>query len=105
MYAVVQIGSKQYKVTQGDSITADRLSDEVNKTVTLDHVLLYVDGPDVRVGQPYLKDVKVSAKVLDHSLGNKVIALKFRRRKDSTTKRAHRQKLTALNITKIAVKS
>ena len=104
MYAIIQLGSKQYKVSEGDSIVANRLPNEIDKTVSVDQVLLYSDGQNTRVGQPFLKDVKVTAKVMRHFLGDKVIAFKFRRRKDSCTKRAHRQKLTALNITKITLK-
>ena len=102
MYAVVKIGSSQFKVSEGDTIYANRLDAEKGKSVTLDNVLLYAKGSDIRVGQPTLKDVKVTAKVVDQTLDQKVIAFKYRRRKDSATKIGHRQKLTKLNITKIA---
>ena len=102
MYAVVQIGSYQYKVSEGDTIDANRLEGQEGHEITFDKVLMFAKGNDIRIGQPYLKDVKVSAKILKHTLGNKVIAFKFRRRKNSATKRGHRQRLTALNITKIS---
>jgi len=104
MYAVVKIGSYQYKVSEGDIIEVNRLSNQKGKTISLDQVLLFANGKDVRIGQPYLKDVKVSAKVVEDTLGDKVIAFKFRKRKDSCSKRGHRQKLTALNITEIDAK-
>ena len=104
MYAIIQLGAKQFKVSEGDSIVANRLPNEIDKSITLDQVLLYSDGQNTRVGQPFVKDVKVTAKVMRHFSADKVIAFKFRRRKDSCTKRAHRQKLTALNITKITLK-
>lgn len=102
MYAVVQIGGAQYKISEGDVIRTTRLKDDEGSQITLDQVLLLANGSDVRVGQPFLKDVKITANVQQHVAGNKVLAFKFRRRKDSSTLRGHRQKLTVLNITKIA---
>lgn len=103
MYAVVQLGANQYKVSEGDTVEAGRLSEEKGKSVTLEKVLMLVDGEDIRIGQPFLKNVKVTADIVDHTIGEKVFAFKFRRRKDSSTKRGHRKKLTVLNIKKISV--
>ena len=102
MYAIVQVGSTQFKVTEGDVIKANRLNNDVGKSVTLDKVLLFAKGSDVRIGQPYLKDVKVTAKIVIHDQGDKVIAYHYRKRKNSAKKTGHRQKLTSLSITKIA---
>ena len=104
MYAIVQLGTNQYKVKEGDTIDANRLNEKEGKDLTFDKILLYVNGNDIRVGQPYLKDVSVTAKVVEHTKDKKVIAFKFRRRKESSTIRGHRQRLTALNITKINAK-
>ena len=103
MFAVIQIGSSQYKVAEGDVIDTNRIHEEEGKKLTLDKVLVFAKGSDVRVGQPYLKDVKVQAKVVKHLSDNKVTAFKYRRRKDSSSKIGHRQKLTSLSIDKIAV--
>ncbi|MCK5581574.1 MAG: 50S ribosomal protein L21 [Candidatus Omnitrophica bacterium] len=102
MYAVVKIGSYQYKVSEGDTIEVNRLEGEKEQSLTLDKVLLFSDGKDIRIGQPYLDDVKVTAKLIDDVLGAKTVAFKFRRRKSSAKKIGNREKLTALNITKIA---
>jgi len=102
VYAIIQIGSSQFKVSEGDMIDADRLKEEPGKNITLDKVLLFAKGTDVRIGQPYLKDVKVTAKVVEHELGEKLVAFKYRKRKNSASKIGHRQKQTILNITKIA---
>ena len=102
MHAIVQVGPSQYKVTEGDVIDTNRLPEEEGAELTLDKVLLFVKEGDVRIGQPYLKDVKVKAKVLKHHLDKKLIAFKFRRRKNYARTRGHRQQLTALNITKIS---
>ena len=101
MYAVVRIGATQFKISEGDTIDADRIPQEPGKNVTLDKVLLFAKGADVRIGQPYLKDVKVTAEVVRHNRGKKKVAFKFRRRKSSQKKIGHRQNLTVLNITKI----
>src|SRR3989338_6602477 len=102
MYAVVQIGGSQYKISEGDVIRTNRLKDDEGSQIILNQVLVFANDSEVRVGQPFLSDVKVTAKVQNHLSGSKVLAFKFRRRKDSATLRGHRQKLTVLNITKIA---
>ena len=102
MYAIVQVGSQQYKVSEGDSIDTQLLDDKEGINITLDKVLLVADGENVKIGQPYLKDAKVTAKVLCHHLADRVISFKFRRRKNSLWKKGHRQKLTTLSIAKIS---
>lgn len=103
MYAVIQVGSSQFKVAEGDTIHIDRLKDEEGSNITLDKVLMFADGADIRIGQPFLKDVKVTAKVEKHRLGDKVIAFKYRRRCNSSTKTGCHRKLTALHITQVSV--
>ena len=101
MYAVVQIGNWQFKVAEGDTINTDRLQDEAGKDITLDQVLLVAKDKDIKVGQPYVKGAKVTAKVVKHRKGKKVTTLKYRSKKNSATKTGHREHLTELNITKI----
>jgi large subunit ribosomal protein L21 len=101
MYAIVQVGSSQYKVSEGDNIETQLLDKEAGASIHLEEVLLLADGDNLKVGQPYLKDVTVEAKVIRQFLADKVISFKFRRRKDSKWTKGHRQKLTLLNITKI----
>ena len=103
MYAIIQIGSSQIKVSEGDVISTHRVKEEAGKNVTIDKILLFAKGADIRIGQPYLKDVKITAKVVGHDLGEKLVAYKYRRRKNSASKIGHRQKLSTLNITKISV--
>ena len=102
MYTVIQLGSSQYKVIEGDVIDAPRLNQKEGQDVVLDKVLMFAKGSDIRIGQPYLKDVKVTAKIIKHFLDRKVIAFKFRRRKNYSKKIGHRQLLTTLTITKIS---
>lgn len=102
MFAVVQVGSTQFQVSQGDVIRVERLDYQAGKSIDLDKVVLFVDGDDVRVGQPYVKNVKVAAKVVGEEKAKKVLAFKYRKRKDSSSQRGHRRVLTALSITKIS---
>jgi len=101
VYAIIQVGSSQFKVSEGDVIDAHRLNEKEGKSITVDKVLLFAKGTDVRIGQPYLKDVKVTAKIIKHGLDDKIVVYTYRKRKNSARKVGHRQKLTALNITKI----
>ena len=102
MFAVVQVGNSQFKVSEGDVITANRLEHDNGQTIILDKVLLYSDGKNVKWGQPYLKDVEVKAEVLNQTRGPKVIAFKYRKRKDSARTHGHRQDLTTVKIAKIS---
>ena len=104
MYAVIQVGSFQFKVAQGDMIDAPKLDSEVGKSFDITDVLLVADGDKVRVGDPLVKGATVTAKVVRHLLDDKDIRFTFRKRKDSRKTIGHRQQLTALNIVKIDVK-
>jgi len=103
MFAVVEIGNAQYKIQEGDAIEVFRIDAEEDQEVNVDKVLIFADGSNVRIGQPYLKDVKVTAKVVKQVRGEKKIAFKFRRRENYARKVGHRQELTVLTITKISV--
>ena len=102
MFVIVQVGSAQVKVAEGDLIHVNRMEGKAGDTVNFDKVLMVANGDDVRVGKPFVSGVKVTAKILAQALGNKTIAYKFRKRKSSATKHGHRNKYTALNITKIS---
>ncbi len=101
MYAIIELGGNQYKVSEGDVIEANRLDVEVGKDFQIENVLFFSNGEDIRIGQPTLKNVKVMTKVTGHPLDDKKISFKYRRRKESASKVGHRQKLTGLSITKI----
>ena len=102
MFAVVQVGNSQFKVSEGDIIQANRLDHEKGQSIVLDKVLLYSDGKNVKLGQPYLKGVQVKAQVLNQMRAPKVIAYKYRKRKDSARTHGHRQDLTTVKIAKIS---
>lgn len=104
MFAIIQLGSEQFKVSPGDVIKADRVEAKEGKELALDKVLMFADGDNVQVGQPFLKGAKVLAKVVEHDLGDKVIAFKCKRRKNYAKKIGHRRQLTAYEITAISAK-
>lgn len=101
-YAIVETGGLQFKVEDRDVLEVPRLETSVGETITLDRVLLLVDGEDVSVGQPTVPGASVQAKILGHTLGPKVIVYKQKRRKNYRRKRGHRQPLTQMEITGLA---
>lgn len=102
MYAVVEIGGHQYKVTEDDKIFVNKLNTEDEK-ISFDRVLLLKDDKDkVKIGKPVVEGSKVEAKILDHVKADKVIVFKKKRRKGYKVKRGHRQQMTQLQIEKIS---
>ena len=79
MYAIIQTGGKQQKVSVGDILNIERIPNK--KEVTFGHVLLLGDGENVTVGQPYVKGAKVNAEILGEIRDRKVIAFTYRDRK------------------------
>ncbi|MDP8213407.1 MAG: 50S ribosomal protein L21 [Candidatus Zapsychrus exili] len=102
MFAIVQIGSAQFKVSEGDVVEVDRLDEEAGKKLSLDQVLLISDDKDVKVGQPHVEGAKIEAQVIKEVKGPKTIAFTYRRTKNSSVKKGHRRKLTSLKIDKIS---
>ena len=98
MYAVIEIGAKQYSVKKGDTLEVDKQDVEEGKEILIDKVLLLSKDKKVEVGTPYLKDVKVSAEVIAQVKGAKTISYKYRRRKSSHWTKGHRVKLTEIKI-------
>lgn len=101
MYAVFKTGGKQYRASEGDVITVEKIEAEKGATVELDEVLMVGEGEDVKVGTPFLEGGKVSAKVVDHGRHEKIKVLKFKRRKHHQKQMGHRQYFTQLEITGI----
>ena len=102
MYAVVQTGGKQYRVSEGDTIKVEKLLVDEGASVELDKVLMVTDGEDVKVGAPYVDGGKVTATVKSHGRGKKVKIIKFRRRKHHMKRQGHRQWFTELLVTGIS---
>jgi large subunit ribosomal protein L21 len=101
MFAVIRTGGKQYRVSQDDQITVERLAAEAGETLTLTDVLMVGDDAGVKVGRPVLEGATVSVEVVSQARGPKLIIFKKRRRQNSRRKNGHRQDLTILKITGI----
>lgn len=100
MYAIVATGGKQYKVAKGDVIDVEKLDAQPGDTVKLD-VLMVNDGKKTIVDPDALKDMKVSAEVVDQFKGEKVLVFKFKKRKRYRRTKGHRQNLTKLRVTEL----
>jgi large subunit ribosomal protein L21 len=101
-YAVIITGGKQYRVSEGDVVDVELLDTPAGETVTLDQVLAVSNGESLTVGTPTVAGATVTATVVKHFRGDKVINFKKKRRKGYKRKMGHRQELTQLQITKVA---
>ncbi len=104
MFAVLNTGGKQYKVSQGDLIEVEKLDGDVGDKVTLSQVLMVGEGEKVEVGSPYVSNCKVTGEVVEQGKGAKIIIFKKKRRKNYRRKNGHRQFFTQLKITEIIKK-
>lgn len=102
-YAVLRTGSKQYKVSEGDTISVELIEDiEAGKEIAFEDVLLVANGDKVSVGTPMVKGARVTAEIVDPLVkSKKLIAYKFKRRKGYHRTVGHRQKLAKVKIKSI----
>lgn len=98
MYAIVETGGKQFKVSQGDTIVVEKLNVNVGDSVTLDKVLLVQTQNGTKVGSPTLDGASVTAKVVSHGKAKKIIVFKYKAKKNYHKKQGHRQPFTTLTI-------
>jgi len=101
MYAIVNIQGIQAKVAPEEVLDVPRLRGEVGQEPTFNHVLLIADGDQIKVGQPYLEGVSLTAEVVEHFRGRKLKIFKFKRRREYRRRRGHRDERTRLRITAI----
>ena len=101
MYAIVEIAGQQFKVEKDQQIFVHRLDAKTGSKISFDKVLLTDDNGKVNIGKPTVSGVSVSAKVLEHLKGDKVVVFKKKRRKGYRVKNGHRQYLTKIEIDKI----
>jgi large subunit ribosomal protein L21 len=109
MYAVIETGGKQVRVTAGDIIQVEKLVGDVGSKVTFDKVL-FLSNPsesnsDVVLGQPYISDAKVEAEIVGQGRGDKVMIVKMKRRKQYRRTQGHRQEQTQLLIMSLSAGS
>lgn len=103
MYAVIETGGKQYKVSEGDVIFVEKLGVEEGEAITFDKVLIVADGEDVKVGAPVVEGAKVEAKVVKNGKAKKIYVFKMKRKKNYRRKKGHRQPFTKVEISKITL--
>ena len=103
MYAVLETGAKQYRVAAGDTVEIERLEIEAGQPVTFDRVLLVNSEGKVTVGNPTVAQASITADVVEHKRGDKVVAFRLKRRKGYRRKVGHRQELTVVKIKEIKV--
>ena len=101
MYAIVDIAGKQFKVAKDQYIYAPKMDGEAGAAVSFENVLLVDDGGKVQIGAPTVSGIKVSGKILEHVIGNKVIVCKKKRRKGYVVRNGHRQQYTKVQIENI----
>jgi large subunit ribosomal protein L21 len=106
MYAIVDIRSKQFKVSEGDTLYVPYQKElEVGDEVTYGDVMLLSEDGQIEIGQPVIDGAAVTAEVLDHVKGDKKIVFKFKRRNRYRVKRGHRQPYTQIEITGITAEN
>jgi large subunit ribosomal protein L21 len=102
MYAIVEIAGQQFKVEKQSKIYVHRLKANIGDMVSFDKVLLLEEGEAVTVGTPTIPGAVISAKVLDHVQGDKVLVFKKKRRKGYQKLNGHRQQFTQISVEDIA---
>lgn len=98
MYAIIELGGRQYNVEKGSRFRCEKLDHEANTSFDIDKVLMVKDGENLQIGQPYVKGAQVKAKVVGHARGKKIVVLKYKSKVNYRRKMGHRQHFTSLLI-------
>ncbi|MBQ1868201.1 MULTISPECIES: 50S ribosomal protein L21 [Selenomonas] len=101
MYAIIKTGGKQYKVSEGDVITVEKLAANEGEAVVFDEVLTVVEGADVKVGKPVVEGAKVTGKVEAQGKDKKILVFKYKAKSNYRKRQGHRQPFTKVVIEKI----
>ena len=101
MYAIFQTGGKQYRVSEGDVITVEKIEANEGDVVTFDQVLTVVNDADVKVGTPVVEEAKITAKVEKQDKAKKILVFKYKAKSNYRRRQGHRQPFTKLTIEKI----
>ena len=103
MYAIIETGGKQYRVSKGDVLKVEKLNVEDGSECEFDRVLLVNNDSEVITGSPYVENAKVVGEVIETKKDKKIIVFKFKRRKNYKRKKGHRQIYTKLKIKDIVL--
>lgn len=101
MYAVIETGGKQYRVSPGETIRVEKINGEVGSQVEFDSVLMIGGGEKAIIGRPQIQGACVTGEIVSQGRGKKIIIFKHKRRKGYRKKQGHRQDFTALRISEI----
>ena len=101
MYAVIETGGKQYKVSEGDVLFIEKIDAQAESTVTFDKVLMFVNDSDIRTGAPYVDGVSVEAKLEKNGKGKKIRVFKMKSKKNYRKRQGHRQPYSKVTVSAI----
>jgi large subunit ribosomal protein L21 len=101
MYAIIRTGGKQFRAEPGKTLRIPSIANEPGETLRFDEVLLGADGDSVKIGVPAVSGASVTAEVVRHGKGEKIIIFKHKRRKNYRRKQGHRQKFTEVRVNEI----
>ena len=102
MYAVIESGGKQHKVSEGEILRVEKIDAEIGAEIKLDKVMLVQTDDKTMIGSPYVDNASVTAEVVEQGKSKKIIIFKYKRKKNYQRKKGHRQQYTALKIKAIA---
>ena len=105
MNVLVEILGKQFKVEKGDKIKVPYINQKIGEKLIFEKVLYLDDGKIQKIGKPYVKDLQVEAKLLEHGKEDKVIVFKFKRRKGYQRKNGHKQKFSLIEVSNLKKKA
>ncbi|MAG44687.1 50S ribosomal protein L21 [bacterium] len=100
-FAIIKTGGKQYKVAQGDVIKIEKLEGKAGDKIEFNKILLLKKNKITKIGQPFIKNTKVSAEIIEQARDKKVIVFKYKAKKRYKKKKGHRQPFTKIKILKI----
>ncbi len=103
MYAVIKTGGKQYRVTEGDVITVDRLQGNPGDIIEFDQIVMLENNGQLRIKQNEVKSTKVTGKIVAKTQGKKIRVFRYRRRKNTMKTKGSRAKYTTVSIEKILI--
>ena len=104
MYALVNISGKQIRIEEGVNTKIPLQKNKVGSKITLDNILLFDDGKNKKIGNPYIKSLSFDAKIISHNEDKKILVYKKKRRKGYEKKLGHKQKFSVIKVDKLLTK-
>tara|TARA_Y100000814_G_scaffold15823_1_gene11387 strand:+ start:2058 stop:2465 length:408 start_codon:yes stop_codon:yes gene_type:complete len=104
MYALVNISGKQIRIEEGVNTKIPLQKNKVGSKITLDNILLFDDGKNKKIGNPYIKSLSFDAKIISHNEDKKILVYKKKRRKGYEKKLGHKQKFSVIKVDKLSTK-